>query len=184
MLAENPPPPHHSVPLEQFAQIGIGPGLDVDAQPDEVKRGLIRAAAAGPPLLKQQGESGEWARVVNGWCHPPPEMGRFGDDFLKRAADQSLLGIAANDPAEAVYLVNREDADGERLSADGRYQLHFDGGGLPPVNAFWSLTVYGEDMNLIPNQADRYSLGDRTDGCDDGCAGRTDHLPAEGVTGR
>lgn len=98
MLAENPPPSRHRVLLQQFAQIGIGPGLDVEAQPEAVRRSLARAAAVGVPLLKQQILSGDWAELVHGWRYPPPEMGRFGDDFLKRAADQSLIGVAANDP--------------------------------------------------------------------------------------
>ena len=77
-----------------------------------MKQGLARAAAAGMGLLKQQFISGDWATVVNGWRYPPPEMGRFGDDFLRRAADQSLAGIATNNPAEAVCLINFQDAEG------------------------------------------------------------------------
>ena len=61
MLEENPPPAHHDVVLRQFALIGIGPGLDVEAQPDAVKRGLMRAEALGIALLKQQFLSGDWA---------------------------------------------------------------------------------------------------------------------------
>ena len=132
MLAENPPPPHHALVLDQFARIGIGPGLDVDAQPDVVKQGLTRPPRSGMGLLRQQFFSGDWATIVNGWRYPPPEEGRFGDDFLRRAADQSLAGITANDPAEAVYLVNFDDADGQKLSADGRYQLRFGADELPP----------------------------------------------------
>ncbi|MEU9240969.1 DUF1254 domain-containing protein [Streptomyces sp. NPDC048385] len=180
MLAENPPPSHHHVLLQQFAQIGVGPGLDVEAQPDAVKRSLIRAAALGVPLLRQQILSGDWAHLVNGWRYPPPQMGRFGDDFLKRAADQSLIGVAANDPAEAVYLFNFDDAEGNKLAPEGRYELRFPAGSLPPVDAFWSLTAYGEDMNLIPNPADRYSVGDRSTGLrwdEDG--GLTIHLQSE-----
>ena len=151
--------------LSQFARIGIGPGLDVDAQPDDVKLALTRAAAIGMGLLKQQFLSGDWATLVNGWRYPPPEEGRFGDDFLRRAADQSLAGITANDPAEAVYLVNFDDADGAKLAPQGRYELRFGPGDLPPVDAFWSLAAYTEqDMNLIPNPARRYSVGDRTPG--------------------
>ncbi|MFE4822123.1 DUF1254 domain-containing protein [Streptomyces sp. NPDC056704] len=163
MLAENPPPAHHAILLKQFAEVGIGPGLDVEAQPEAVKQNLIRAAAVGMPMLKQQMLSGEWAHVVNGWRYPPPQMGRFGDDFVKRAADQSLAGIMANDPDEAVYLLNYDDADGNKLSS-GRYTLRFGAGAVPPVDAFWSLSAYGDDMNLIPNPADRYSVGDRTTG--------------------
>ena len=165
MLAENPPPPHHAVVLDQFARIGVGPGLDVDAQPDAVKQGLTRAAMTGMGLLQQQFLSGDWATVVNGWRYPPAAEGRFGDDFLQRAADQSLAGITANDPAEAVYLVNFNDAHGAKLSPQGRYELCFGAGDLPPVDSFWSLAAYtAQDMNLIPNPARRYSVGDRTPG--------------------
>jgi hypothetical protein len=137
----------------------------VDAQPEAVKHGLARAATAGMGLLMQQFLSGEWATLVNGWRYPPTEEGRFGDDFLRRAADQSLAGITANDPAEAVYLVNFTDAHGAKLSPQGRYQLHFEAGELPPVDSFWSLAAYTtQDMNLIPNPAHRYSVGDRTPG--------------------
>jgi len=164
MLAENPPPAHHAVVLEQFARLGIGPGLDVEAQPESVQQGLIRAAVVGQALLRRQFLSGDWATVVNGWRYPPPQEGRFGDDFLQRAADQSLAGIAANDPAEAVYLVTFDDADGAPLAPGRRYELRFPAAELPPVEAFWSLTAYTSDMNLIPNPADRYSVGDRSPG--------------------
>ena len=163
MLAENPPPAHHSVVLDQLTRVGVGAGCDVDAQPTAVKQGLARAATAGMTLVRQQFASGDWTTRVAGWRYPPPEEGRFGDNFLRRAADQSLAGIAANDPAESVYLMNFEDADGAPLAPGGRYQLHFDAAQLPPVDAFWSLSAYtAADLNLIPNPANRYSIGDRT----------------------
>ncbi|WP_190012896.1 DUF1254 domain-containing protein [Streptomyces lucensis] len=176
MLAENPPPRHHEVLLRQFAGIGVGAGLDVEAQPDAVKESLIRAAATGVPMLERQLLSGEWAQVINGWRYPPPQMGRFGDDFLRRAAEQSLVGVAVNDPQEAVYLAAFHDGQGDKL-VPGRYELRFPAGALPPVDAFWSLTVYGEDRNLVANPIDRYAIGDRTPGLltdDDG--GLTIHL--------
>lgn len=64
MLAENPPPAHHGVLLRQFPGIGIGPGLDVEAQPAAVKKGLTRALGAGMRLLPAQFLSGEWATVL------------------------------------------------------------------------------------------------------------------------
>jgi hypothetical protein len=60
--------------------------------------------------------------------------------------------------------MTREDADGKPLSSEGRYELHFPADDLPPVDAFWSLTMYKADMNLVPNPVDRYSVGDRTAG--------------------
>jgi hypothetical protein len=164
MLVENPPPAHHEVLLRQFATIGIGPGLDVDRQPDAVKTALVRAAGAGMLLLRQYFGGGTWATVVNGWRYPPPAEGRFGDAFLLRSACQALAGIAANDPAEAVYLINGTDDRGEPLTGAHRYEMTFPRGMEPPVDGLWSLTAYGADMNLIPNPIDRYSIGDRTPG--------------------
>ncbi|NBM19201.1 DUF1254 domain-containing protein [Streptomyces sp. GC420] len=177
MLAENPPPRHHEILLRQFAQIGIGPGLDVEDQPEDVRQSLIRAAATGMSLLEQQMVSGDWARVVNGWQYPPPQIGRFGDDFLKRAADQSLVGDV-NDPEEAVYLAHHH-GPGCDTEGPGPFRLHFEPGGMPPVDAFWSLTVYDEDKRLVPNPVDRYSIGDRTRGLlFDHDGGLTIHLGA------
>jgi len=70
----------------------------------------------------------------------------------------------ANDPAEAVYLVNFSDDTGARFSGDHRYELRFTGDNLPPVDAFWSLTMYAADYNLVANPVNRYSIGDRTPG--------------------
>lgn len=56
MLAENPPAKHHELLLKQFAEIGVGPGLDVEARPEPVKQGLIAAAKRQPdrPLLDRR----------------------------------------------------------------------------------------------------------------------------------
>ncbi len=95
----------------------------------------------------------------------PDRIGRFGDDFLNRAADQSLAGIVVNDPAQAVHPVDFHDANGVKLSANGRYELHFPPDRLPPVDAFWSMTAYSAPgRNLIPNPANRCSVGDRAPG--------------------
>jgi hypothetical protein len=164
MLLENPPAAHHEVLLKQFATIGIGPGLDVEQQPEVVKNALKRVLSIGIPLLRQQFMSGVWAKFVNGWRYPPVNIGRFGDEFLLRAADQSLVGITANDPVEAVYLVNLTDSSGEPLTGVHKYEVTFPKGYEPPVDAFWSMTVYGTDYNFIPNRINRYSIGDRTRG--------------------
>jgi len=63
-----------------------------------------------------------------------------------------------------VYPVARVDAAGDRLDGGAAYRITFPAGELPPVDAFWSLTVYGEDMFLVENPTDRYAIGDRTPG--------------------
>jgi hypothetical protein len=70
-MAENPPPSRHELLLKQFAQIGIGPGLDVDALDEATKRGLARAAVDGRNLLDAALRQGARQKNVNGWNYPP-----------------------------------------------------------------------------------------------------------------
>jgi hypothetical protein len=162
-MAENPPPSRHELLLKQFAQIGIGPGLDVDTLDEATKRGLARAAVDGQNLLDAAIRQGARQKNVNGWKYPPPDMGRAGDkdDFILRAALQSLWGIVANDPAEAIYLNTSTDPDGQQLTGDNRYAIHFPKGGLPQAKAFWSITLYDARHNLVANPIKRYAIGDR-----------------------
>ena len=162
-MAENPPPSRHELLLKQFAEIGIGPGLDVDKLDEATKRGLARAAIDGLNLLDTALRQGARQKNVNGWNCPPPDMGRAGDkdDFLLRAALQSKWGIVANDPAEAIYLNTSTDPDGQQLTGMHRYVIHFPAGGLPEVKAFWSITLYNARHNLVANPLKRYAIGDR-----------------------
>jgi hypothetical protein len=162
-MAENPPPSRHELLLKQFAQIGIGPGLDIDKLDEATKRGLARAAIDGRNLLDAALRQGARQKNVNGWNYPPPDMGRAGDkdDFILRSALQSLWGIVANDPAEAIYLNTSTGPDGQQLTGANRYSMHFPKGGLPDVKAFWSVTLYDAKHNLVENPLKRYAIGDR-----------------------
>jgi hypothetical protein len=162
-MAENPPPSRHELLLSQFAQIGIGPGLDVTKLDEATKRGLARAGVDGRNLLDAAIRQGARQKNVNGWKYPPPDMGRAGDkdDFLLRSALQCMWGIVANDPAEAIYLNTSTDPDGQQLNGNDRYVMHFPAGGLPKVKAFWSITLYDARHNLVANPIKRYALGDR-----------------------
>jgi hypothetical protein len=61
-----------------------------------------------------------------------------------------------------VYLNTSTDNEGQTLNGKNQYRLRFPPGQLPKVNTFWSLTMYGEDANLVDNPVNRYSIGDRT----------------------
>jgi hypothetical protein len=79
-------------------------------------------------------------------------------DYLARALG-AQMGIGANSKEEAIYPLYDKDADGKPLDGANRYTLHFAKGGLPPVNAFWSLTMYGlPDQLLVANPVDRYLI--------------------------
>ena len=162
-MAENPPPSRHEVLLKQFAQIGVGPGLDIAGLDSATKRGLQRAAVDGRKLLETALLQGARQKNVNGWNYPPADMGRAGakDDFVLRSALQSMWGIVANDPAEAIYLNTSNDSEGKPLTGANGYIVHFQKGGLPPARAFWSITLYDSRHNLVANPIKRYSIGDR-----------------------
>jgi hypothetical protein len=167
-MTENPPQPRHDELLRLFATIGVGPGMNVDEQSDEVRTALGRAAGDARAMMKRAAVANDLGRMVNGWLYPAPTLGRAGvhDDLLTRAIQQCMVGLVANDPEEAVYLVATTDAAGRALDGAGAYELRFAAGELPPVNAFWSLTMYEENPpglhNFVDNPARRYSIGDRT----------------------
>jgi hypothetical protein len=71
------------------------------------------------------------------------------------------FGLGANLAADAGPPNTRADASGQALTGSHRYRLHFKAGGLPPVNAFWSVTAQGADDFLTDNPIGRYALGDR-----------------------
>jgi hypothetical protein len=80
------------------------------------------------------------------------------DNFLNRAVG-AQFGILGNTAAEAVYLSYQKDADGKPLVGTNKYAVHFAKGGLPPVHAFWSMTMYDLPQQLlVANPLDRYLI--------------------------
>ena len=102
------------------------------------------------------------SQPANGWS-ANLEVGRYGDDLELRAL-VARMGWGANVPEEAVYPVARVDADGQPLDGGSSYRIRFPAGELPPVDAFWSLSVYGPDMFFVEHPSGRYTIGDRTPG--------------------
>jgi hypothetical protein len=176
-MIDNPPDPVDADMLRQFASIGIGPGLDVDALDASTQRGLARAAVDGRKIIYDSFAAGYGQTKVNGWNYPPPQTGRMTQsrDWLLRAM-QPAVGFNANDPVEAVYLNVAVDGDGKLLSGDKRYIIHFDPGSQPKVNAFWSITMYNDKFNLVANPIDQYSVGDRSGMTEDADGGLTIYL--------
>ena len=65
------------------------------------------------------------------------------------------------DAQSPVYPLNVADADGKPVTAESKYVLHFSKDELPPVDAFWSLTMYDAEGFQVPNRLDRFAIGDR-----------------------
>ncbi len=81
---------------------------------------------------------------------------------MKRAII-AMVGLGANPPEDAIYPLNLGDRDGNALDAADKYVLKFSKDDLPPVDAFWSVTLYDEDGFPVQNAINRNALGDRDD---------------------
>ena len=143
--------------IAQIKRIGIEPGksLDMSKLDPVVRKALEDAPAAGQQLM-------EWkvptiARVANGWSMNTDTMGVYGNYYLKRAII-AQLGLGANLPEDAIYPLNLADETGKPLDGASKYTIHFDKGATPPVNAFWSLTLYDSDGFQVANSLNRFAV--------------------------
>ena len=166
-LAQNPPPKRDAPILRQLRKLGIGSGLHPSEEhlSAPVLAGLTAAADGGYQQILQERTGLAKKSVVahQGWFVPPFENGAFGTDYAYRAV-VALFGIAANRPAEALYIVGVTDSSLQYLGGAHDYVIHFPAGQLPPARFFWSLTMYDQKFFLVPNSIHRYALGSHTPG--------------------
>jgi hypothetical protein len=94
---------------------------------------------------------------VNGWHIPKMNVAAFGTDYDTRALI-ALIAFGANLPEDALYPTSFVDSDGKPLNGSNRYILHFESGLTPPVNAFWSVTMYDPDSFFVENSINRYAI--------------------------
>jgi hypothetical protein len=157
LMKNNPPTTEDGPMLEKLAQIGVRPGQPPNwSRLDRWSVGLGRWIAIKMLDMKLKDPTG----LQRGWSTPPANLGQYGTDYSVRAG-VAMIGLGANLPADAVYPTARLDATGKPLEGKHRYRIHFNPAQGPPVNAFWSLTVYGDDDFVIDNPQQRYALGDR-----------------------
>jgi len=163
-LRDNPPPAAERVLLADFARLGLDGGLapGIERLPEAVALPAIgRAFATLAALLDDAGPAGPGQ---GGWSRTQRIGASFGHDWLLRA-QVARRYIGALTSAEAVYPMAHADSLGRALSGAHRYTIRFAPGAEPPVDAFWSLTMYDDrDCLLVPNDLDRYRIGDRSRG--------------------
>lgn len=162
LLKVNPPHVTDQPIIARLRRIGFEPGKSfglAEADP-RIRRGLERAA---PDAFKiMQMKSRTLARVVHGWQMNTDTMGVYGNYYLKRAI-VAWIGLGANLPEDAVYPLCVGDADGRPLTGGNTYILHFEKSELPPVDAFWSVTMYDAEGFQVANPLNRFAIGDRDD---------------------
>lgn len=97
------------------------------------------------------------ARVANGWSMNTDTMGVYGNYYLKRAI-VAQVGLGANLPEDAIYPLNLADDGGQPLDGAHKYTISFDSNSMPPVNAFWSVTLYDAEGFQVANGLDRFAV--------------------------
>ena len=143
--------------LAQMKRIGIEPGksFDIEKVSPAVKKALESAPEAAQKLM-------EWkiptlARVANHWSMNTDTMGVYGNYYLKRAI-VAQIGLGANLPEDAIYPLNLSDDTGRPLDGSNKYTLHFEKSATPPVNAFWSVTLYDSEGFQVANPLNRFAV--------------------------
>ncbi len=142
--------------LRRFADIGIGPGLQPSRNRElapylqvALREAVAEVSSLNPmaPLCGTQ-----WITNTN--------VRDAGPLDPKLRARMSLYAPGFHCAVEAVYANTANAADGSPLTGDKNYRLHFAPGGIPPVGAFWSITLYAmPGMRLVANPIDRYAIG-------------------------
>jgi len=164
LLRSDPPPGTDAALFARVAPLGLSGQGAFDAKrfgPAEVAE-----IEAGVAEARQALRTIRPGGAVQGWTYPRANLGFYGQDYSLRAA-VALGGLAALPAAEAMYM-NPVGDQGRMFTGPGPYVMRFAAGGLPPVDAFWSLTLYEATPEgqffLAENPIRRYAIGDRTPG--------------------
>lgn len=158
LMKDNPPAAADAPMLTKLAKIGLVPGKDFDATK------LPATAAKAIPATAQKKIMGHFASAgsdVNGWIFTT-KAGVYGTDYLQRALI-TAIGLGANRPQDAVYPTSQVDVDGKPYSGANKYVMHFAKGEAPPVDGFWSITMYNAEYFFVDNPLNRFTVSPRND---------------------
>lgn len=147
--------------FERFAKIGIAPGKPFD--PASLSPEMRSAIEDG---VKEA--SGELARTALAETDSKDMFGTreaLGSNYVMSRSIGAMLGIYANSKEEAMYASQQTGPDGKVPDGNRKWMIRFPAGQLPPVNEFWSITMYKlPERLLVDNAINRYSIGGRTPG--------------------
>ncbi|MDI3469031.1 MAG: hypothetical protein OJF62_001094 [Pseudolabrys sp.] len=158
LMKTNPPAEADAPQIARFARIGIVPGQSFDAgklRADFVKR----VPEIGFDRIMLQFKINSAIKNENGWAFTT-KTGVYGTDYLMRGL-VTAIGLGANRPQDAVYPTSQADAEGHKYNGANKYVMRFPKGRLPPVEGFWSLTMYDSTYFFVNNPLNRYSISAR-----------------------
>ncbi len=162
VLADWRAAPEDRALLASFRRIGLTPrgGFRVETLAPADRAAVERGIADGLEIIRAKTKA--LGTIANGWSTSDAGS-QFGQDYLLRAA-VAMDQIYVLDKREALYPVAHLDGAGQPLDGHADYVICFPKRDLPPVDAFWSITLYYDRGFLVPNAIGRYSIGDRTPG--------------------
>lgn len=159
LMGSTAPPAREDAPmLARMTKIGLVPGqpFDMTKLPPAVQAALKDLGTVA--LHRIEANKASLGAMVNGWV-VTKGLGVYGTDYMKRAV-VAAFGWPANLPQDAVYPYTEVDSSGRKLSGANRYTLIFAKGLTPPVNGFWSITMYEIDQGwwFVPNPLNRFTV--------------------------
>ena len=142
----------------KLIELDLVPTFDFCNLNPSVAHALELAVDVGPRLIRAGAAKKYTDNNLNGWTLLIKGMGFYGVDYMQRAII-ARNGIGANLPQDSVYAPAFIDTNGEPLMGPNNYIIHFENGQFPPVNAFWSITLYNDKGYLVKNSLHRYAIG-------------------------
>jgi hypothetical protein len=165
LLKTNPPYPEDAPMVAKLAKLGIVRGQDFDSAKLDpaVAQALAKAPKTALPRIvgwEREGVAAADWRFENGWTLTT-KTGLFGTDYIQRALI-AMIGLYANLPQDSVYPVSNGPAVGQEYGGANSYVMHFNKGEMPPVNGFWSITMYNAEYFFVDNPLNRYNVSSRS----------------------
>ena len=154
-------PPHATdmVIVNRMQRLGLTPeNFNYDALDSSVKNILAKMPKEAHKTMREYLPN--LGVNANGWQMIVKSIGVYGNDYLQRATI-NLIGLGANPYEQAIYPLNITDKNGKVPQGGKKYILHFTKDQIPPVDAFWSITMYDEDGFQVDNVLKRFAIGDR-----------------------
>jgi len=164
LVKTNPPAAEDASMVAKLAKIGIVPGQDFDA--DKLKPAIAKGIAGAPKPAQElimgwlkAGIAAGDLKLEHGWLFTT-KTGLYGTSYLQRALI-TAIGLGANRPQDAVYPTSEGPDIIKKYSGEKKYVMRFEKNQLPPVDGFWSLTMYDAGYFFVDNPLNRYTLSQR-----------------------
>jgi hypothetical protein len=164
LMKTNPPNAADAPMVAKLAKIGIVPGQDFD--PSKLDPAVAKGIAKAPKPAQEQimawlkeGIAAGDFKLEHGWAFST-KVGTYGTHYLQRALI-TAIGLGANRPQDAIYPTSTGPDLVKKYDGSKKYVMRFEKGHLPPVDGFWSLTMYDKDYFFVDNALNRYTLSAR-----------------------